>query len=133
MHSESCTSICSKPASNQSILQFARSPDRGGLFYPSDPLLFALVVLSTFADGSLKHNPTLQKPLSTLGKYAVPALCASNLLKYKEGDDINRVKLMGLISVRFLLPLLVNYAFDVSDKHDALKYLKPQSREYVTL
>ncbi|KAL1421211.1 hypothetical protein MTO96_004222 [Rhipicephalus appendiculatus] len=109
------------------------SQDRGGLLYPSEQLLFAVEVLRTFADRALKDNPTLQKPLSTLVKHAVPALCASNLLKCKEGDDIHRVRLMELISVRFLRPLLANYAFNVSDK--AFKYFakKPLSRKYVKL
>nr|XP_050032240.1 uncharacterized protein LOC126528390 [Dermacentor andersoni] len=135
MRCESCSSVCTKPASNQPILQLTRSQDRGGLLYPSDQLLFAVDVLRTFADRALKDNPTLQKPLSTLVKYAVPALCASNLLKCKDSDAIHRVKLMELISVRFLRPLLVNYAFNVSDKHDAFKYFakKPQSRKYVKL
>lgn len=89
---------------------------------PSDQLLFAVDLLRAFADRALKDNPTLKKPLSTLFKYAVPALGASNLLKCKEMDDIHRAKLMELISVRFLRPLLVNYEFNVSDKHDAFKY-----------
>ncbi|KAH7952101.1 hypothetical protein HPB52_018393 [Rhipicephalus sanguineus] len=109
--------------------------DRGGLLYPSDQLLFALDVLRAFADRALKDNPTLQKPLSTLVKRAVPALCASNLLKCKEGDDFHRASLMELISVRFLRPLLVNYAFNVSDKNDAFKYFakKPLSRKHMKL
>ncbi|KAH9379984.1 hypothetical protein HPB48_016865 [Haemaphysalis longicornis] len=111
MRCESCTAVCTKPASNQPILQFTRSQDRGGLLYPSDQLLFAVDVLRAFADRALKDNPTLKNPLSTLVKYAVPALCASNLLKCKEMDDTHRAKLMELISVRFLRPLLVNYAF----------------------
>ncbi|KAH8021084.1 hypothetical protein HPB51_012368 [Rhipicephalus microplus] len=131
----SCTAVCTKPASNQPILQFTRSQDRGGLLYPSDQLLFAVDVLRAFADRALKDNPTLKNPLSTLVKYAVPALCASNLLKCKEMDDTHRTKLMELISVRFLRPLLVNYAFTVSDKHDAFKYFakKPLSRKYAKL
>ncbi|KAH7958920.1 hypothetical protein HPB49_006518 [Dermacentor silvarum] len=135
MRSESCTSICTKPASNQPILQFTRSQYRGGLLYPSDQWLFAVDVLRTFADRALKDNPALLKPLSTLVKYAVPALCASHLLKCKESDAIHRVKLMELISVQFLRPLLMNYAFNVSDKHDAFKYFakKPLSRKYVKL
>lgn len=92
-------------------------------------------MLRAFADRALKDNPTLKNPLSTLVKYAVPALCASNLLKCKEMDDTHRAKLMELISVRFLRPLLVNYAFTVSDKHDAFKYFakKPLSRKYAKL
>ncbi|KAH6925840.1 hypothetical protein HPB50_011088 [Hyalomma asiaticum] len=132
---DSCTSVCTKPSSKQPILQFTRSQDRGGLLYSSDQLLFTLDVLRAFADRALKDNPTLQKPLSTLVKHAVPALCASNLLKCRESDGVHRVKLMELISVRFLRPLLVNYAFNVSDKHDAFKYFakKPLSRKYVKL
>nr|XP_037275622.1 zinc finger protein 501-like [Rhipicephalus microplus] len=72
--------------------------DRGGLLYLSDQLLFAVDVLREFANRALKDNPTLKKPLSTLVKYAVPALCASNLLKCKEMDDSHRAKLMKLIS-----------------------------------
>ncbi|KAH6931288.1 hypothetical protein HPB50_023487 [Hyalomma asiaticum] len=58
---------------------------------------------------------------------------SSNLLR--ENDGVQRVKLMELICVRFLQPLLVNYAFNVSDKHDAFKYFpeKPLSRKYVTM
>ncbi|KAH8037906.1 hypothetical protein HPB51_018394 [Rhipicephalus microplus] len=117
------------------MLNFTRSQDRGGLLYPSDQWLFAVDVLRAFADRALKDNPTLKNPLSTLVKYAVPALCASNLLKCKEMDDTHRAKRMGLISVRFLRPLLVNYAFTVSDKHDAFKYFakKPLSRKYAKL
>ncbi|KAH6922498.1 hypothetical protein HPB50_015125 [Hyalomma asiaticum] len=114
---------------------FARNQDREGLLYPSDQLLFTLDVLRAFADRALKDNPTLQKPLSTLVKHAVPALCASNLLKCRESDGVHRVKLMELISVRFLRPMLVNYAFNVSDKHGAFKYFakKPLSRKYVKM
>ncbi|KAH7958591.1 hypothetical protein HPB49_026096 [Dermacentor silvarum] len=68
MRCESCTSVCTKPASNQPILQFTRGQGRGGLLYPSDQLLFAVDVLRTFADRALKDNPTLLKPLSTLVK-----------------------------------------------------------------
>lgn len=91
--------------------------------------------LPCFADRAPKDNPTLKKSLSTLAKHAVPALCASKLLKCKETDDTHRAKLMERISVRFLRPLLVNYAFNVSDKHDAFKYFakKPLSRKYVKL
>lgn len=135
MSCENCTSVCTKPASNQPIFQFTRSQDRGGLLYPSDELLFAVDVLRAFADRALKDNPTLQRPLSTLMKYAVPALCSSNLLKCKDSDNTHRVKLMELISVRFLRPLLVNYAFNVTDKHDAFKFFakKPLSRKYMKL
>ncbi|KAH8035036.1 hypothetical protein HPB51_003877 [Rhipicephalus microplus] len=38
MRCGSCTAVCTKPASNQPILQFTRSQDRGGLLYPSDQL-----------------------------------------------------------------------------------------------
>ncbi|KAH8023107.1 hypothetical protein HPB51_010891 [Rhipicephalus microplus] len=83
----------------------------------------------------LEENPTLQKPLPTPVKHAVSALCASNLLKCLEGDYNHRVRLMELISVRFLRPLLVNYVFNVIDKSDAFKYFakKPLSRKYVEL
>ncbi|KAH8027278.1 hypothetical protein HPB51_004105 [Rhipicephalus microplus] len=97
----SCTAVCTKPARNQPILHFTCSQDRGGLLYLSDQLLFAVDVLREFANRALKDNPTLKKPLSTLVKYAVPALCASNLLKCKEMDDSHRAKLMKLISVGF--------------------------------
>ncbi|KAH8032740.1 hypothetical protein HPB51_001438 [Rhipicephalus microplus] len=135
MCSGSCTAVCTKPASNQPVLQFTRNQDRGGLFYPSDQLLFAGDVLRAFADRALKDNPTLKNSLATLVKYAVPALCASSLLKCKELDDTHRNKLTELISVRFLRPQLVNYAFTVSDKHDALKYFakNPLSRKYAKL
>ncbi|KAH8022558.1 hypothetical protein HPB51_025655 [Rhipicephalus microplus] len=92
-------------------------------------------MLRTFADHALKDNPTLQKPLSTLVKHAVPAPCASNLLMCKEGNDIQRVRLAELISVRFSQPLLVNYALNVSDKNDAFKdfAIKALFRKYVNL
>lgn len=132
MKCENCVAISTKPASNQPLLQFTRCQDRGGLLFPSDQLLFALDTLRKFAECALKENPTLQKPLATLVKYTVPALCGSNLLKCEAIDDYShRVTFMELVSVRFLRPLLVNYAFTVTDKHDTYKYYarKPLSRK----
>lgn len=136
MNCENCLAVCTKPVNNQPLLQFSRCQDRGGLLYPSDQLLFALDTLRAFADSALKNNPTLQKPLSELTKCTVPALCSSRLLKCRSDDSHeHRVKLMDLISVRFLRPLLSNYAFTVTDKHDARKYFakKPLSRKYARL
>lgn len=136
MKCDSCIAISTKPVTNQPLLQFTRSQDRGGLLYPSDQLLFALDTVRAFAECALKESPTLQKPLATLVQQAVPALCASNLLKCKDNfDDTHRVKLMELTSVRFLRPLLSNYAFSVTDKHDAYKYFakKPLSRKCMKL
>ncbi|XP_049276291.1 uncharacterized protein LOC119373974 [Rhipicephalus sanguineus] len=133
---ENCVSVCSKPASNQPLLQLTRHQDRGGLLYPSDQLLFVLDTLRAFADGALKDNPTLAKPLSTLTKYTIPALCASRLLKcHSDGSYDHRVRLMNIICIYFLRPLLSNYAFNVTDKQDACKYFarKPLSRKYVRI
>ncbi|KAH8033862.1 hypothetical protein HPB51_016634 [Rhipicephalus microplus] len=133
---ENCVSVCSKPASNQPLLQLTRHQDRGGLLYPSDQLLFVLDTLRDFADCALKDNPTLAVPLSTLTKYTIPALFASRLLKcHSDGSYDHRMRLMNIICIYFLRPLLSNYAFNVTDQQDACKYLarKPFSRKYVRI
>ncbi|XP_050032440.1 uncharacterized protein [Dermacentor andersoni] len=133
---ENCVTLCTKPVSNQPLFQLTRSQDRGGLLYPSDQLLFVLDCLRDFADRALQEHQTLQKPLTTLVEYAVPALCSSKLLKCKSNDsNEHRLKLMNLISVRFLRPLLCNYAFNVTDRHDAVKHFvrKPLSRKHAKL
>ncbi|KAH7933928.1 hypothetical protein HPB49_019322 [Dermacentor silvarum] len=79
-----------------------------------EQLLFVLDTLRTFAEQALKENHALEKPLTSLVERAVPALCGSNLLKWKDSDEPHRLKLMELISVRFLRPLLSNYAFSVT-------------------
>ncbi|KAH6937647.1 hypothetical protein HPB50_003076 [Hyalomma asiaticum] len=122
---ENCVSLCTKPVTNQPLLQLTRNQDRGGLLYPSDQLLFILDTLRAFADSALRDNPTLQKPLSSLTKCTVPALCASRFLKCQsDGSCDHRARLMNLVSVHFLRPLLSNYAFNVTDKQDACQYVK---------
>ncbi|XP_075742919.1 uncharacterized protein LOC142796362 [Rhipicephalus microplus] len=133
---ENCVSLCTKPVTNQPILQLTRNQDWGGLLYASDQLLFILDTLRAFADSALRDNPTSQKPLSSLTKCTVPALCASRFLKCQsDGSCDHRARLMNLISVHFLRPLLSNYAFSVTDKQDACKYFakKPLSRKYARL
>ncbi|KAH7973689.1 hypothetical protein HPB49_004011 [Dermacentor silvarum] len=112
-----------------------RCQDRGGLLYPSYQLPFVLDTLRTFAEQALKENHALEKPLTNLVERAVPALCGSNLLKCKDSDEPHRLKLMELISVRFLRPLLSNYAFSVTNKHDAYRYFAktPLSRKCLKL
>ncbi|KAH6948127.1 hypothetical protein HPB50_023065 [Hyalomma asiaticum] len=127
MNCENCVAIASKPLTNQPLQVFTRSQDRGGLLYPSDQLLFVLDTLRAYAEQALKENPTLQKPMTSLVAHAIPALCASKLLQCKENDVVHRQKLMELISVRFLRPLLTNYAFSITDKHDAYKYFGQKS------
>ncbi|KAH7948861.1 hypothetical protein HPB49_002823 [Dermacentor silvarum] len=98
MDCENCITLCTKPVSNQPLLQLTRSQNRGELLYPSDKLLFVLHTLRAFADRALQEDQTLQKPLSTLVEYAVPVLCASKLLKCKSNDsNEHRLKLMNLI------------------------------------
>ncbi|KAH7978796.1 hypothetical protein HPB49_006774 [Dermacentor silvarum] len=135
MNCENCVALCTKPVTNQPLLTFTRSQDRGGLLYTSYQLLFVLDTLRTFAEQALKENHALEKPLTSLVERAVPALCGSNLLKCKDSDEPHRLKLMELISVRFLRPLLSNYAFSVTDKHDAYRYFakKPLSRKCLKL
>ncbi|XP_050038332.1 uncharacterized protein [Dermacentor andersoni] len=132
---ENCVAIASKPLTNQPLQTFTRSQDRGGLLYPSDQLLFVLDILRVFSEQALKENPALPRPLTSLVAHAVPALCASKLLQCKENDMMHRQKLMELIAVRFVRPLLANYAFSITDKHDAYKYFaqKPLSRKSLKL
>lgn len=128
-------SLCVYQAGQQPATA-TRCQDRGGLLYPPDQLLFALDTSKAFAGSALKNHPTLQKPLSELTKCTVPALCSSRLLKCRSDDSHeHQVKLMDLISARFLRPLLSNYAFTVTDKHDARKYFakKPLSMKYARL
>ncbi|KAH8021746.1 hypothetical protein HPB51_016810 [Rhipicephalus microplus] len=107
MNCENCVSLCTKPVTNQPLLELTRNQDQGGLLYPSDQLLFILDTLGAFADSALRDNPTLQKPLSSLTKCTVPALCASRFLKCQsDGSCDHRARLMNLVSVHFLRPLL---------------------------
>ncbi|KAH7960380.1 hypothetical protein HPB49_019078 [Dermacentor silvarum] len=94
MNCENCVALCTKPVTNQPLLTFTRSQDRGGLLYPSYQLLFVLDTLRTFAEQALKEHHALEKPLTSLVERAVPALCGSNLLKCKDSDEPHRLKLM---------------------------------------
>lgn len=66
---------------------------------------------------------------------ASPLLIKAAEVYTSDNSREHRVKLMDLISVPFLRPLLSNYAFTVTDKHDARKYFakQPLSRKYARL
>ncbi|XP_040076067.1 uncharacterized protein LOC120848163 [Ixodes scapularis] len=136
MACENCCAITTKPMSNQPVQQLTRYQDRGGLMYPSDDLMHVLDALREFVEIVLKDNPKLPKPMKTLLSYTVPALCSSPLLRCQaDGEGEHRKQFAELVCTRFIRPLLVNYAFLQTDKHDVYKGFgkKPLSRKYVKL
>lgn len=132
---DSCYSLMSKPLSYQPLQQLTRNQDRGGLLYPSDQLVYVLDILRLFVETALKKAPKLEKPLRTLQEAAVPAIVDCGLLNCPQNDRLHHQDLVQLICVKFIRPLLVNYASAATDRIDIYKSFaqKPLSRKYVKL
>lgn len=130
---DSCCSMTSKPLSNQPLQQLTRNQDRGGLLYPSHQLVYVLDILRLFVETALKKEPRLEKPLRTLQEAAVPAIVDSALLNCPQSDRLHHQDLAQLICLKFLRPLLVNYAAAATDEIDIYKSFsqKPLSRKYI--
>ncbi|KAH9367367.1 hypothetical protein HPB48_010162 [Haemaphysalis longicornis] len=132
---DSCCSLTTKPLSDQPLQQLTRNQDRGGLMYPSDKLVYVLDILRLFVETALKEDPKLKKPLRTLQEAAVPAIVDSGLLSCPHSERLHHEELAQLICLKFIRPLLVNYASAATDKNDVYKSFskKPLSRKYVKL
>ncbi|KAH9372459.1 hypothetical protein HPB48_011309 [Haemaphysalis longicornis] len=86
-----------------------------------------------FVETALKEDPKLKKPLSTLQEAAVPVIVDSGLLICPHSKRPHHKELEQLICLKFIRPLLVNYASEATDKNDVYKSFskKPLCRKYV--
>lgn len=136
MRSENCCAVSTKPMCNHPLRQLTRKQDRGGLLYPSDELVHVIDALKEFVDISLREHPRLAKPLAVLLRHAVPAVASSPLMRCAASKaNAHRTKFSDLVCTRFIRPLLVNYAFIKTNKHDVYKSFakEPLSRKYLKL
>lgn len=118
------TSRCSptsKPLSDQPLQQSTRNQDRGGLLYPSNQLVYVFNILCLFMQSPLKRESKLQKPLKTLQAAAVPAIVDSGLLSCPQSDQLQHQDLAKLICLKFIRPLLINYASTAINQSDVYK------------
>lgn len=132
---DSCIALVLKPKSSAPVDGLIAYQDRGGLCYPTSELITALTALKSFVDTALQHRKNIVKPLQTSVERAVQVMIDLPILTCRSGDREHRQLFLELLCMKFVKPLLTNYAADMTDKNTVAKLYgaKPLSRKFVKL
>ncbi|KAG0443010.1 hypothetical protein HPB47_015386 [Ixodes persulcatus] len=130
-----CIALVLKPKSSAPVDDLIAYQDKGGLCYPTSELITALTALKSFVDTALQHRKNIVKPLQTSVERAVQVMMDLPILMCRSGDRQHRQLFLELLCMKFVKPLLTNYAADMTDKNTVGKLYgaKPLSRKLMKL